>query len=118
MEFEQIQNDYFHRRKALQGLENESRNIQGTFKEMNAYIDLLEKEIVRINVQSIKMSATYPNLDLLVPRMPLQEIRKLRHKNQVEINHNLSTKFTGIIKDSDRARYCQTDIFDLSKPIK
>lgn len=27
MEFEQLQNDYFHRRKALQGLENESRNI-------------------------------------------------------------------------------------------
>lgn len=27
MEFEQLQNDFFHRRKAIQGLENESKNI-------------------------------------------------------------------------------------------
>ena len=64
------------------------------------------------------MSATFPNLDLLVPRMPLQEIRKFRHKNQVEVNQNIAFKFTGVIKDSDRARYCQTDIFDLTKPVK
>ena len=38
---------------------------------MNAYIDFLEKEIEKISVQSVKMSATIPNLDLLVPRMPL-----------------------------------------------
>jgi hypothetical protein len=50
--------------------------------------------------------------------MPLQEIRKFRHKNQVEVNQNIAFKFTGVIKDSDRARYCQTDIFDLSKPVK
>jgi hypothetical protein len=71
---------------------------------MNAYIDLLEKEIDRIQLQSLKMSVSYPNIDLLVPRMPLQELRKLRQRAQVDINHNMAEKFTDTIKDAYRAR--------------
>jgi hypothetical protein len=52
---------------------------------MTAYIDFLEKELEKIQEQAIKMSGTFPNIDLLVPRIPLNEIRKCRFKSQVEI---------------------------------
>ena len=49
MLLEQSQNDYLLRKKQISGLETEIKAVRETFGEAAAYIELLEKEVERIN---------------------------------------------------------------------
>ena len=86
-------------------MENEARIVRSTFRDSAAYIELIERELEKVHQQVIKLQGVVPNIEMLVILTPLAQIKKMRMKAQVDLNHAIGSKFPDVLSDKQRMMF-------------
>lgn len=117
MQLEQTQNDLEKKKTHSNFIEAESKNIKTQLSEKQNYIETLEKEVERINVQIKRIANQFPDAFALFNN-PVQTVDRLKQKAENDLMNGLGKALTTILFEQHREKYVLTDIFDISKPLE
>ncbi|CDW88802.1 UNKNOWN [Stylonychia lemnae] len=87
------------------------------FEEQRYYINLLEKELDRLNTLFKRMSVQNPNF-VFFQQNPIQGLEQLRLKVKNEMNNKTFKTMSKVLKDHNREKFTMTDMMDLNQEIQ
>ena len=74
----------------MQSYENEAKLARQALKDTRAYVTTLETELDKVHASVRKLASSVPNIDMLLPLTPIEQVKKLRQRAGAEVARDIA----------------------------